>query len=124
MALSPKQRFELNQAIAGYLITNGFSSAHFEFLKQLGADESLANTSTDMNGLLERKWTAVVRLQKRVTELETQLKQLEANDKDSSFIPGSVRRTQNGQQQLPKAPHRHELAGHRSPITRITFHPV
>lgn len=122
MALTPKQKQELNTAIASYLSSNGFKAAHDEFVKQLGDGELCSSAGGEAN-ILERKWTTVVRLQKRVIDLEAQVKQLESDLKDSSTgIRGEGRLLQR--RHLPRGPPLHQLAGHRSAISRVVFHPV
>ena len=72
--------------------------------------------------VLEKKWTAVVRLQKRTMELEAQVKQLEEELK--SVQPGATRRKADGGNQIPRAPHARLLSRHRCPVSRVVFHPV
>ncbi len=126
MALTPKQKQELHTAIASYLSSNGFKSAHDEFVKQLGEGElSPAAPAGGEANILERKWTTVVRLQKRVIELEAHVKQLESDLKEGSAgIRGESRLQSSDRRQLPRGPPLHQLAGHRSAISRVVFHPV
>ncbi|POM71144.1 Nuclear distribution protein PAC1, partial [Phytophthora palmivora] len=76
-------------------------------------------------GLLEKKWTSVIRLQRKVMELETKVAQLEENAKLGGVLS---RRDVLGARQrsefLPRAPAKFSLTGHRSPITCVAFHPV
>lgn len=76
-------------------------------------------------GLLEKKWTSVIRLQRKVMELETKLAQFEENAKVGGVLS---RRDMLGARQrtefLPRAPAKLSLTGHRSPITCVLFHPV
>ena len=122
-ALTPKQKQELNIAIAGYLAANGFDAAYEELVKKLrdlGHIQEMPATNGCDSTILEKKWTTVVRLQRRVMELETQVKQLEADVKET----GCTQSRQPGRRNLPKSPHLHQLAGHRSAISRVVFHPV
>jgi len=76
-------------------------------------------------GLLEKKWTSVIRLQRKVMELETKVAQLEENAKLGGVL--SRRDVLGGRQRtefLPRAPAKFSLSGHRSPITSVAFHPV
>ncbi len=63
MVLSQRQREELNKAIAEYLQSNGYNDA-------LDALKREADMPGDVDkkyaGLLEKKWTSVIRLQKKV----------------------------------------------------------
>ena len=71
MVLSEKQREELHRAIADYLKQNGLKQS-------LEAFKSESNTAGEEDrkyvNLLEKKWTSVVRLQKKVVDLESRLK--------------------------------------------------
>ena len=69
--------------------------------------------------LLERKWTSIVRLQKRIIELEQANQQLR-EDIDSA---GKGKRIDLSTC-LPRAPARSSLAGHRDAVTAVLFHPV
>jgi platelet-activating factor acetylhydrolase IB subunit alpha len=130
MALTPKQKQELHIAIASYLSSNGFQSAHDEFIKQLGGGDLCSSALQQPSGgeanILERKWTTVVRLQKRVIDLEAQVKQLESDLKESptGLLRGEGRLQPSERRQLPRGPPLHQLAGHRSAISRVVFHPV
>ena len=116
--LTAKQRSELHVAIVEYLRSNGYEAAGRAVAEQTGLELDSAGSSGD---LLEKKWTAVVRLQKRTMELEAQVKQLEDELKNSQ--PGAMRRKPEGRQ-IPRAPHTKQFARHRSPISRVAFHPV
>ena len=76
-------------------------------------------------GLLEKKWTSVIRLQRKVMELETKVAQLEETAKLGGVLS---RRDVLGARQraefLPRVPAKLTLTGHRSPITCVAFHPV
>jgi len=63
MVLSEKQKHELNQAIAEYLATNGYSTSFKEFCQEANIS---ANESAERKDQLEKKWTSVIRLQKKV----------------------------------------------------------
>merc|ERR1712100_63656 len=111
MPLTKKQTEELNKAIVAYLREQGHNDAAAAVEKdtQCAPDASSAS-------LLEKKWTAVLRLQKKVQDLEARCKQLEEDG-------GGMRRKRDAGDGLPRAPHTHTLAGHRSPVTAVAFHP-
>ncbi|VDN42926.1 unnamed protein product [Gongylonema pulchrum] len=70
--------------------------------------------------MLEKKWTSVVRLQKRVMELEVKLKEAERE-----YMQGApTRENRQPGEWIPRPPEKFCLTGHRSPITRVIFHPV
>ncbi|CAN7985281.1 unnamed protein product [Ixodes pacificus] len=63
MVLSQRQREELNKAIADYLASNGFMEALESFKKET---DMPGDIDKKYAGLLEKKWTSVIRLQKKV----------------------------------------------------------
>lgn len=68
-------------------------------------------------GLLEKKWSTVLRLQKKLMQLEEENKQLKEN---VATHTGSKR---IAAQLLPVAPPTHILKGHRGAVTSVRFHP-
>ncbi|CAF5130082.1 unnamed protein product, partial [Rotaria magnacalcarata] len=63
MVLSEKQKNELNQAIADYLSTSGYTISFKEFCREANISN---NESAERKDQLEKKWTSVIRLQKKV----------------------------------------------------------
>ena len=115
MVLTERQKKDLNGAILEYLITEGFQKTIDTF-----KEEAQISSSIDTNkGLLEKKWTAVVRLQKKVMELEAQLASpVFKNASLTSSAPAIDSRM------LPTSPAKCSLIGHRAPISCIAVHPV
>ena len=64
MVLSQRQREELNKAIADYMSSNGYNEALESFKKETDMPGEI---DKKYQGLLEKKWTSVIRLQKKVT---------------------------------------------------------
>lgn len=56
-----------NRAIADYLFTNGYTTSLEIFTKEVDIP---VDSEKKFSGLLEKKWTSVIRLQKKVTEKE------------------------------------------------------
>ncbi|RXK41574.1 nuclear distribution protein PAC1 [Tremella mesenterica] len=72
-------------------------------------------------GLLEKKWTSVIRLQKKIMDLESRNAALLAE------LASPTRATTSSSSSapfLPRAPPRHTLTSHRAPITKVAFHPT
>ncbi|KAF1787773.1 G-protein beta WD-40 repeat [Phytophthora cactorum] len=117
MVLTDKQRQDLHQAMLDYLVGMGerFADTAAAFEKEADVTKSSDGKHA---GLLEKKWTSVIRLQRKVMELETKLAQLEENAKLGGVLSrrdvlGARQRTEF----LPRAPAKFSLTGHRSPIT-------
>lgn len=116
MVLTPRQKDELHKAIADYLHSSGFDDTLNAFRKD-------ANVAGDQEkkyqGLLEKKWTSVIRLQKKVMDLETRLSEAE-----KEYQHGGPKTSKSPVDWIPRPPERYTLTGHRSPITKVMFHPV
>lgn len=70
--------------------------------------------------MLEKKWTSVIRLVKKITELEAKLSEVE-----KEYISGAPMRGQRSPTEwIPRPPERFTLQGHRAPVTRVIFHPI
>ena len=139
MVLTDKQRNDLHAGIHNYFLTRGpeFAQAA-EALA--AADPSSCNpensnekksTSTSSAPVLEKKWTAVPRLQRRVLELERQIAtnakihaHRSGGDSGSTGagagggMPGRERRM------LPRPPAVHTLQSHSAVVTTVALHPV
>nr|CAD7266481.1 unnamed protein product [Timema shepardi] len=117
MVLSQRQREELNKAIADYLSSNGYKDALEVFKKEA---DMPGDVEIKYSGLLEKKWTSVIRLQKKVMELESKVSVAE-----KEFIEGApTRNKRTPSEWIPRPPEKFCLLGHRAPITRVVFHPV
>ncbi|MFH4977695.1 hypothetical protein AB6A40_004404 [Gnathostoma spinigerum] len=117
MNLSDKQRDELNWAVADYLRAHGYTESLETFIREadlVGIDEKKPA------GMLEKKWTTVLRLQKKVLDLEAKLQEAERE-----YVQGApTRDKRQAGDWIPRPPERFCLTGHRSPVTRVIFHPL
>ncbi|KYQ89824.1 putative dynein regulator [Tieghemostelium lacteum] len=119
MVLNSKQKEELNEAILDYLDQSGYKIAFEEFKKESGIEPDF----TKKRGLLEQKWTTVVRLQKKVNELEQKVKQLEEELNNGGRGSGGSSR-KGKEDALPRPPEKNVLSGHRNCINAVRFHPA
>jgi platelet-activating factor acetylhydrolase IB subunit alpha len=117
MVLSQRQREELNKAIADYLSSNGYMNALSEFQKEADMPGEIEKKYA---GLLEKKWTSVIRLQKKVMDLEAKLAETEKEFNQG----GPTRDKRSPTEWIPRPPEKYSLTGHRSPVTKVIFHPV
>ncbi|KAK2181362.1 hypothetical protein NP493_401g00005, partial [Ridgeia piscesae] len=105
-----------NRAIADYLSSNGFLKSLSEFQKEADVQGEVEKKYA---GLLEKKWTSVIRLQKKVMDLEAKLAETERE-----FNTGGPNRERRSPGEwIPRPPEKYSLVGHRSPVTRVIFHP-
>lgn len=137
MVLTDKQRSDLHGGIHEYFLSRGPDFAECAAaVARADADACDAahngkqrSTSTSSAPLLEKKWTAVPRLQRRVLELE---RQMATNAKihahrggdgggggnPGAGMPGRERRM------LPRPPAAHALQSHSAVVTTVALHPV
>eukprot|EP00697_Spironema_sp_BW2_P010680 gnl/Spiro4/26016_TR12956_c0_g1_i1.p2 gnl/Spiro4/26016_TR12956_c0_g1~~gnl/Spiro4/26016_TR12956_c0_g1_i1.p2 ORF type:complete len:440 (+),score=150.20 gnl/Spiro4/26016_TR12956_c0_g1_i1:97-1416(+) len=115
MVLTERQKEELHNAIYDYFKELGFSSTMAEFAREARINPD----NTGPSGMLEKKWTSLLRLQRKVTEVEQKLD--EAN-KELARLQGGRREAKNPNN-LPLAAPLCVLRGHRSPVTCVRFHP-
>nr|AFH96442.1 lissencephaly-1 [Schmidtea mediterranea] len=121
MVLSERQIEELNKSIAEYLIDNGYKETYAIFK---GEAKILGEIDKKFSGLLEKKWTSVIRLQKKVNDLESQLQETKKETHDVISNATFKGRKSSSVDWLPRIPARHVLKGHRASITCVRFHPL
>ena len=132
MVLTDRQRADLHAGIYEYLCSrpgDAFARAAEAIKEAVPADcerHSSLRPGGAANGhtpVLEKKWTAIPRLQKKVLELEKQATQ---SAKIHAHRGGlSAADTAGGpRRMLPRQPPAHTLAGHSSVVTCCAVHPV
>jgi len=117
MPLTSRQKEDLKSAVAAFLKEIGAHEAREAFIRESdvhNADER------KYAGLLEKKWTTIQRLQKKNMELEAALEETRKEAMSGGFAP---REKKDPAEWIPRGPERAELHGHRSPVTRVLFHP-
>ncbi|KAJ3067464.1 protein with putative role during mitosis [Podochytrium sp. JEL0797] len=117
--LTDKQKDELHLSILDYLNTAGLTAAFEAMQRETGATY-LGDGQQKYSGLLERKWISVVRLQKKVMDLESKLAAL-----DTTSPTSPLRKSAANPDFLPSlTPPPLVLAGHRGPVTHVALHPL
>jgi platelet-activating factor acetylhydrolase IB subunit alpha len=124
MVLTDRQREDLHRGIYEYLVSRGGA---FEECAQAfaNADPNSSDKKTNNVGktpLLEKKWTAIPRLQKKVLELERTVAQ---NAKIHAHRTGEGA-SANGVQRrmIPRLPCAETLQGHQGAVLCVQVHPV
>lgn len=93
-----------NKAIADYLSNNGYMNALEAFKKEA---DMPGEVERKFGGLLEKKWTSVIRLQKKVMELESKL-----NEAEKEYIEGApFRGKRSPTEWIPRPPEKFCLTG-------------
>ena len=137
MVLTDRQREDLHAGIFEYLCSQpGFEKAAAavqeaapgacERFGDLLAAASGGSTKT-MNGstpILEKKWTLIPRLQKRVLELEKQAAQSAKIHAHRAGGVGPENEAAGTRRMLPRLPASHTLVGHSMVVTCCAVHPV
>lgn len=116
MVLSTKQKEELNKAIADYFQQCGYTQTLERFKEETNMQDDIEKRFAN---LLEKKWTSVIRLQRKVMELETKL-----GEAEKELEAGPSKKQRSNDDWVPRAPEKYTLTGHRSPVTKVLFHPV
>lgn len=120
--LTPRQAEELNKSIIAYLQSSNLPRSAATLQEEIGASNGLDEaTFHKYSNVLERKWTTVVRLQKRILELEPMVAALQAELDSVALNP---KRNRDPTNWLPTPPTRHVLRSHRGAVTCVAFHPV
>lgn len=122
-ALTEDQYAELNLAVLGYLSAQNTPP---NLIEDLCTHLNTSSSIIDDDNILERKWGALARLQKRIVTLETQLKttnELLKSAKESANSPPPSNASSPLDNWLPKWPPAYTLLGHRAKVNCVAMHP-
>lgn len=124
--LTRRQRDELNRAIHDYFLSVNFTESAKHLQQEAELADSITTTSVDtVCCLLEKKWTSVVRLQKKIMDMESKMAQMQLElDRAPQLIGAGTIRNKNGDIVLIRAPEKYKLLQHRQPVTALAFHPL
>ncbi|CAI7644930.1 unnamed protein product [Penicillium bialowiezense] len=117
--LTVRQAGELHKSLIAYL-----SSINIESTKILQDELSVGENFDDVTrakyeGILERKWTSVMRLQKRIFELEAKVTDLETKLQSVATIHSH----EDAVNWLPEGEAKQKLQSHQKQVTCVAFHP-
>jgi platelet-activating factor acetylhydrolase IB subunit alpha len=125
MVLTDRQREDLHAGIYEYLKSQPkFAAAAEAFAEADPASTKESSNNVGKTPLLEKKWTAIPRLQKKVLELERTVAQ---SAKIHAHRAGATAAGDNGgagRRMLPRLPCTHTLQGHSAVVTCVKVHPV
>ncbi|KAG6002736.1 protein with putative role during mitosis [Claviceps maximensis] len=122
--LPTRQAEELHKSIIAYLSANNLPNSAAALREEVGLGEDVYDSVTEKKyeTLLEKKWTSIVRLQKKIMDLEVRNASLQS-EIDNATPSSLSKRNQDPVSWLPKQPSRHTLESHREMINCIAFHP-
>lgn len=106
-----------NQAILEYLLSN--PDKYAKTIESMKEECQMENVTNSGKAILEKKWVSVIRLQKKVMELEAKL----ANSSEKPFNNGNSSNSSKSKN-FPRGPPKANMQGHREPITCVGIHPT
>lgn len=116
MVLTQLQRTELHSAILDYLRSQGLEKTAETFVGEANVPEP----EKKIDGLLEKKWTSILRLQKKVQDLEKKVEE----QQETMRAPIKLSGPKDIASWIPRPPARHDISGHRMAVTCVLFHPL
>ncbi|KAI0029132.1 dynein regulator [Vararia minispora EC-137] len=123
-SLSERQQDDLHKAILDYLSSAGFEHTFVEFKKEANLADFQPDLGQKSNGLLVKKWTSVIRMQKKILDLETRLQEALHDNATAAVLPAGFSRRNNPDWLPTASSSRHTLTGHRDAVNAVAFHPV
>ncbi|PWA03219.1 hypothetical protein BB558_000629 [Smittium angustum] len=115
--LTIRQKSELEKAILDFLSNQGYTNSFLALQAESNNSDFTPSPTDRHHNLLAKKWTSVIRLQKKIIELEGKVQEFQEK------LKSNVRITTKTGDVLPKPPSKFQLTQHRAPITRVAFHP-
>ena len=115
-----KREDEINKSILEWLIIHNYTSAIEPFLSETKLQKSDATTGNK----LEKKWGTILSLQKKITDLENEVKQLKSDLESGGGANMSKELKQSSDSMgLPRSVQKATIKGHRLAVTCMCFHP-
>ncbi|KAF8522031.1 WD40-repeat-containing domain protein [Gautieria morchelliformis] len=122
--LSERQKDDLHKSILDYFFSAGFTQTYEQMKAEVpGMTEFAPDPNSKTSGLLVKKWNGLIRLQRKIMDLESRLSQAQEELSHLSHLPPGTSKRANPEW-LPRTPAKHTLTGHRSPVTALSFHPL
>ncbi|KAJ1506494.1 protein with putative role during mitosis, partial [Coelomomyces lativittatus] len=119
--LTSKQTEELQKSIIDYLHAQRFTNTLKAFQDEANLQIIPSQLEPKFTGLLEKKWSSVVRLQKKILELESKVTQLQQTLDQVPLSSASSSSSTSTLNALPRGPERHCLKGHPSSSADLTI---
>ena len=114
-----KKEEEINKSILEWLLSKNYTNAAEGLMK----DANLTKEDATKGGRLEKKWGAILILNKKISDYEAQIKQLKEDLESGGGGVGTVKKNAESMG-LPKSVAKATIKGHRQGITCLAFHPV
>lgn len=121
MMLTNRQKEELNNAVFEYLKNNDYENTAETFMSECG-DE--LTKSSQMKNVLEKKWVSIIRLSKKISQLESEVVTLREELESVSKMKRTSANAGDTDSLFPKFPPTHKFSGHKGVVNNVAFHPV
>ncbi|KAI0628877.1 dynein regulator [Trametes polyzona] len=121
--LTDRQQNDLHQAMLDYLHTAGFHKTFEQFKEEASQMDYTPDSTRKTSGLLVKKWTSVIRLQKKIVDLESRLAQALQDNATIGTNPATVNQRSNPDWLPTVTPPKLVLTGHRANVNAVAFHP-
>ncbi|KAJ1900558.1 Lissencephaly-1 [Kickxella alabastrina] len=118
--LPERQLKELQKAILDFMQTKGYTESADVFARETDNEGFTADPKDRHHNLLAKKWTSVIRLQRKIIELETKVAKMQEDIKSGAVVRRGAR---SDAEWLPRPPAQTRLVQHQAPVTRVRFHP-
>ena len=128
MVLTDRQRGDLHSAIYEYLLAQKDDAAFQRAAEAMKEADPESCTKEPLEAgktpLLEKKWTAIPRLQRKVLELERSAAQSAKIHAHRTGTATTGDAKGDSRRMLPRLPCAHTLQGHAAVVTCVKVHPV
>ncbi|KKK17038.1 hypothetical protein P175DRAFT_0452026 [Aspergillus ochraceoroseus IBT 24754] len=122
--LTANQAAELHKSILAYLSSINASQSSTTLREELQIGDAFDEaTCKKYEGLLEKKWTGIARLQRKILDLEARIASLQA-ELDSAPSTSRSKQAHNPENWLPRPSPTYTFKSHRDAIRCIAFHPI
>ncbi|KAI0044789.1 dynein regulator [Auriscalpium vulgare] len=122
--LSDRQQDDLHKAMLDYLSSSGFTKTFDHFKEEANLSDFQPDPAQRSNGLLVKKWTSVIRMQKKILDLEARLNEALNDNSALATLPAGFNRRNNPDWLPTASSSKHILTGHRDKVNAVAFHPV
>ena len=118
--MQTKRDEEINKSILEWLFNKNFIKSSEAFM----SEAKLKKEDATKGNKLDKKWGTILSLQKKISDLETQVKQLkeELENGGSNSLNSQIKKDSEFMG-LPKSIAKSTIRGHRQAVTCMAFHP-
>lgn len=123
MALTDKEKEDINRAIYEYLVNQGFEKTADTFKDECPSQVARSVPSEQPN-ILARKWVTIVSLNKKILQLEQENAVFKEELKSVSVMKKTTANKEETENFFPKGPPKHTFSGHKDAVDKVAMHPM